>query len=122
MSKKILVVEDNKDNSFLIDKILKHFGYEVVIKETGGDAIEYCSDNSDIDLVLMDVTLPDINGLDVVSQLKSDQKFSKIPFIALTGHSDQAVKIKAKEVGCSHLLEKPYEPSELKKVLEQFIN
>ncbi|MEI6242562.1 MAG: response regulator [Chlamydiota bacterium] len=121
MAKKILVVEDNKDNSLLTQKILEHYGYEVKITETGKETLDYCQSNPPPSLILMDISLPDIDGLELTKQLKKMGNYSYIPVIAVTAHSTKEMEVKILEAGCVNTLFKPYTPPEFVKMVQQYV-
>lgn len=108
----ILVVEDNSENSELAEKILKHSGFRVHISVDGEKALEYCKNNSP-DLILMDISLPTIDGLEVTRQLRGEESYQTIPIIALTAHAAAGFEEKTLAAGCSDYLSKPFLPTDL---------
>ncbi|MFT4554403.1 MAG: CheY-like chemotaxis protein [Chlamydiales bacterium] len=108
----ILVVEDNSENSELAEKILKHSGFRVHISPDGDKALEYCKNNSP-DLILMDISLPTIDGLEVTRQLRGRDSFKTVPIIALTAHVIVGFEEQTREAGCSDYLSKPFMPNDL---------
>jgi CheY-like chemotaxis protein len=121
MNKSILVVEDNKDHSQLIKKILSRYGYTIVITETGKETLDYCTSHSPPDLILMDIFLPDINGIELTKQIKKLSPFSKTPIVAVTVHAEKHVEVQIIEAGCINILFKPYQPPELVKIVEEYL-
>ena len=121
MSKTILVVEDNSDHSEIVQKILSAFGYEIEVVINGKDAIGYCKSHEPPFLILMDILLPDMNGVDVIKQIKKMAKYTKVPIVAVTIQTDKDVEKKIIESGCSNILFKPYLPAELVKMVEQYV-
>ncbi|WP_066714650.1 response regulator [Clostridium sp. Marseille-P299] len=85
---RVLLVEDNGHNSRLIDQLLMDMdiGIELSISATGKGAIQLANDN-DFDLVIMDVSLPDMNGIDVTKEIKRNMKYNEVPFIVATAHA-----------------------------------
>lgn len=116
---KILVVEDNPDNAFLAKKILEHFSYEVVLAEDGKTALAKFNEGG-VNLVLMDLSLPDMDGLDVAKQI-IDNSETKIPIVALTGHLGTEITQKVTAAGCQGYLSKPFEPKQLAEVVRKHL-
>lgn len=92
---RILLVEDNGHNSRLIDQILMDMdvGIELSIADSGKGAIQLANEN-DFDLVIMDISLPDMNGIDVTNEIKRNLNYKEVPFMVATAHAmsnDEAV-------------------------------
>ena len=79
----VLVVEDNDKNRKLVRDVLKHKGYEVIEAETGEDGVRLAKEHLPV-LVLMDIQLPGINGIEALRQLRADPATAAIPVIAVT--------------------------------------
>ena len=103
---KILVVDDNQDSRELVIKILKGKGHQLCEAVDGEDALEKVATEQP-DLILMDISLPKIDGHEVTRRLKSDEKFASIPVIALTAHAMKGDKEKALAAGCEGYISKP---------------
>ena len=103
---KILVVDDNQDSRELVIKILKAKGHQVVEAVDGGDALEKVAAEIP-DLILMDISLPKIDGHEATRRLKQDDKFASIPVIALTAHAMKGDMEKALASGCEGYISKP---------------
>ena len=88
LNKKILVVEDDKDLLFLMSKKLTDAGFDVSASETGSDALE-CVVKDKPELVLLDILLPDIDGLTVLNKISKDPKTKNLPVIILSNLADQ---------------------------------
>lgn len=101
----ILIVEDDPDSLRLLQFILSKAGAKMIIAETGKEAIEQFDLHPEIDLVLMDIRLPDFTGLELTRLFKS--KRSQIPVIAQTAHAMIAERQKCMEAGCDAYLTKP---------------
>ena len=106
---KILLVEDNEDNRLVYRTILDHFGFEVLEAADGEEGIRRARAD-DPDLILMDVSIPKIDGWEATRQLKADPQTASIPIIALTAHALASDREKAREAGCDGYLAKPVEP------------
>ena len=116
----ILIVEDNEDNYALAEKILSHFGYDTIIKSTGNDAIKWCENNTP-SLVLMDISLPDIEGTEVTKIIRKNNLFAEVPIIALTAYAMESELQKALDSGCNSYLTKPFMPMDLVKKVKEYL-
>lgn len=118
--KTVLIVEDNEDNSLLVAKILTYFGFETTITANGQDALNYCDTNTP-DLILMDLSLPDINGMDVTRSLRQRAAFQSIPIIALTAHAMKGIRDDALKAGLTDFLAKPFLPHDLIVLVRRYL-
>lgn len=113
MSKKnILAVDDEEHILELIEYNLNTAGYQVVRAETGEEAIKIL-DEQKIDLALLDLMLPGIDGIEVLKNIRSHPKLKKLPVIILTAKSDEISKVVGLEVGADDYLAKPFGVHEL---------
>ena len=109
---KILVVEDNELIRDMVGRRLERRGYEVVVAVDGQEGVDMAhSENPD--LILMDLSLPVLNGWEATRQLKQDTKTNGIPIIALTAHAMASDRESAIEAGCDDYDTKPLEFSRL---------
>lgn len=105
----ILIVEDDDDTAEVIDTLMRDLGYETHIVENGEQALNALSVSMP-DLVLLDLNLPDINGLDILRQVRSH---SHMPMIVISGFGKDRDRVVALEVGADDFLSKPFSPDEL---------
>ncbi len=112
MARKILLVEDNPQNRYLVTFLLEKNGYEVVVAEDGEEAIGAVAEHVP-DLILMDVQLPKLDGYEATRRIKSDARFAKIPLVALTAHSMKGDRGKAMAAGCDDYVTKPVDADQL---------
>lgn len=112
MSVRILCVEDNERNMRLVRKFLEHAGYTVLEASDGLTALDIATSEHP-DLILMDVNLPDIHGLEATMRLKSDQSLAHIPVIALTANAMHGDRERCLEAGCDDYLSKPIDRTAL---------
>jgi len=105
---KILLVEDNEMNRDMLSRRLERKGHQVVIAVNGQEAIEFAAVEAP-DLILMDMSLPVIDGWEATRRLKADPATQRIPVIALTAHAMPEDERKAREVGCNDYDTKPIE-------------
>ena len=107
LPKKILVVDDNQDSRELVVKVLKNKGYEMVEAVDGEEAIEKAIAEKP-DLILLDISIPKLNGYEVTQKLKGMEEFKNIPIVALTAHAMKGDRKKALEAGCEGYIYKAY--------------
>src|SRR5271156_1859963 len=117
--KRILVVEDNRMNLMLLHQLLKAHGYEILQTPEGWEAIDLAR-NKQPDLILMDIRLPDISGLDVTRLLKQDDQTKAIPIIAITALGSPEDENKGFEGGCDAYAPKPINLGNLLRTIESF--
>ena len=103
---KILVVDDNQDSRELVIKILTGKGHQLIEAVDGEDALEKIAAEQP-NLILMDISLPKIDGHEVTRRLKQNKKFASIPVIALTAHAMKGDREKALAAGCDDYISKP---------------
>ena len=105
---KILLVEDNEMNRDMLSRRLLRRGYEVVIAIDGEQGVSMARSDGP-DLILMDISLPRIDGYEATRQIKADGDTANIPIIALTAHAMAGDRAKALEAGCNDYDTKPVE-------------
>jgi CheY-like chemotaxis protein len=106
----VLLVEDDEDNRIIYATVLRHVGYEVIEALDGMQAIALAR-SVQPDLILMDISIPGIDGWDATRILRQDPETSAIPIIALTAHALPGDREKAMQLGFASYLSKPVEPS-----------
>ena len=112
MKETILIVEDEKDIVKMLDYNLKKEGYKTLIAHDGEDAID-TANTKQPDLILLDLMLPGMDGLEVCKTLKGESKTALIPIIMLTAKSQESDKIVGLELGADDYVTKPFSPREL---------
>jgi DNA-binding response OmpR family regulator len=112
MAKKILVVDDEPDAVDLVQFNLKNAGYEVVSAGDGAQALKMAK-NTAPDLILLDVMLPEIDGLEVCKMLRRDVATAGIPIIMLTAKAAEIDRVLGFELGADDYVTKPFSPREL---------
>ena len=119
--KTVLLVEDNPHNRKIFSGMLAHHGFRVLEAETGDKALERVAAELP-DLILMDLSIPGIDGWECTRRIKSDPRSSAVPVIALTAHAMRGDEERARQAGCDGYLSKPISPKrvveEVKKVLK----
>ena len=117
---KILLVEDNEMNRDMLSRRLKRRGYEVVIAVNGADGLAMASSEAP-DLILMDMSLPVIDGWEATKSIKVDPATASIPVIALTAHAMSGDREKALAAGCDDYDTKPIDLSRLLSKIQAFV-
>jgi two-component system, OmpR family, alkaline phosphatase synthesis response regulator PhoP len=112
MKETILIVEDEKDIVKMLDYNLKKEGYKTLVAHDGEDALDMATTKLP-DLILLDLMLPGVDGLEVCKELKSERKTASIPVIMLTAKSQESDKIVGLELGADDYMTKPFSPREL---------
>ena len=107
--KRILVVEDNETNMYLIRFILKKKGYEVIEAKTGEEGVALAAKEKP-DLVIMDIDLPGIDGLEATRRIRESEEVGEISIVALTSYAMAGDKEKALNAGCTGYIKKPINP------------
>ncbi|MDP2089331.1 MAG: PAS domain S-box protein [Flavobacteriaceae bacterium] len=117
---KILIVEDDKTSEMLISITVKMFSKEIIEARTGIEAVEICRNNPDIDLILMDIQMPDLNGYEVTRQIR---KFNKdVVIIAQTAFALSYERKKAIDSGCNDYISKPILKDELLTLIQKYFD
>ncbi|MCE2983777.1 MAG: response regulator [Parachlamydia sp.] len=119
-NKQILIVEDNEDNSLIVEKILNHYGYQTTVSFHGKAAMFYCETHLP-DLILMDLSLPDMDGIELTRQLRKLPNFEKIPIIALTAHAMSDFLAASQKAGLNDYLTKPFLPTDLINLVKKYL-
>jgi two-component system, cell cycle response regulator DivK len=118
--KKILIVEDNEVNLKLLNDLLEFQGYQVIATASGLDAITIAQEAGP-DLILLDLQLPDVSGLDVVRRLKADAATRSITIIAVTAFAMSGDEQKGLEAGCDAYITKPINVPDFLRTIESFL-
>ena len=120
MSKTVLVAEDHEDNLVIVSTILMHQGYAVLQARDGKEALALARTKTP-DLLLLDVSLPYLDGWVICSELKADPATAGIVVVILTAHALQEDRDHAREVGSDAYLSKPIEPKRVADTVRAFI-
>lgn len=118
--KRILVIEDNETNIYLIGFILKKNGHEVIEARTGEEGVELAIKEKP-DLILMDIQLPGIDGLEVTRRIRESEADEEVPIIALTSYAMTGDREKALKAGCTGYIEKPINPDTFMIEIEKYL-
>ena len=121
MKNKVLLVDDDESNRDMLSRRLEHRGYQVITAVDGRDALERARSEAPC-LILMDVTLPVLDGLAATRELKSTPALRDIPVIALTAHASLEDRDRARAAGCDDYDTKPIEFVRLEEKMEKLLS
>ena len=120
MTKTILIVEDEPRNMKLLHDLLQRFGYEIIEASDGEQGVKLAGEKIP-DLILMDIMMPKMDGLEATRIIKADEKTKHIPIIALTSYAMKGDREKTIEAGCDGYIAKPIDIKEVLKAIEHFL-
>ncbi|MEL0111246.1 MAG: response regulator [Rickettsiales bacterium] len=120
MAKKILIVEDNELNMKLFHDLLESKGYDILQTRDGMEALKMARAHMP-DLILMDIQLPEVSGLEVTKWLKEDDNLKRIPVVAVTAFAMKGDEEKIREGGCEAYIAKPISVTNFLVTVEQFL-
>jgi len=121
MAKRVMIVEDNELNMKLFHDLLEARGYEILQTRDGMEALKMARAEKP-DLILMDIQLPEVSGLEVTKWLKEDDNLKSIPVIAVTAFAMKGDEEKIREGGCEAYIAKPISVSSFLATVEKFLN
>jgi two-component system cell cycle response regulator DivK len=120
MRKTILYVEDNHSNVIVVQRVAKNLGCDLLVAVDGQTGLDIARSKLP-DLILMDIGLPDIDGLEVTSLLRAETATAQTPIVAVTAHAMNGDRQRCIAAGCDEYLSKPYQVKELSAIIHQFL-
>lgn len=120
MPQRVLVVEDNESNMILIARVIEAEGYELLRAEDGIIALDLLASEKP-DLILLDINIPGVHGLDLAGRLKADHRLADVPLVATTANVLQGDRERCLEAGCDDYLPKPLDIRELRKLMNRYL-
>ena len=121
MSKTVLIVEDNELNMKLFHDLLESQGYATLQTRDGIEALKLARENTP-DLILMDIQLPEVSGLEVAKWIKEDDNLKAIPIIAVTAFAMKGDEEKIRQGGCEAYLAKPISVAKFLDLVQKYLN
>jgi len=121
MTKTVLIVEDNELNMKLFNDLLEAYGIATVRTRSGVEALELTRQHWP-DLILMDIQLPEVSGIDIIKILKEDEQTAAIPIIAITAFAMKGDEERIRESGCEGYLSKPISVAKFVDTVNRFLN
>lgn len=119
--KKVLCVEDNSVNMLLVSRIVEAEGHDLIKAEDGPTALNIL-ENTTPDIILLDINLPGISGLELARKFKANDKLAPVPLVATTAQVLVGDREKCLEAGCDDYLPKPLDIRKLREILRQYLN
>jgi CheY-like chemotaxis protein len=119
--KKVLIVDDDIRNIFALTSILERYDMVTVSAETGRDAINLLQAASDVDVVLMDIMMPEMDGIDTMKAIRQISRFKNLPIVAVTAKAMKGDREKCIEAGAWDYLSKPVDPDQMLAVLRAWL-
>ena len=120
-NKKVLLVDDDVRNIFALSSILEEKGLDILVAENGKEAVDMVKQHNDIDLVLMDVMMPEMDGFEAMRQIRLDKKNAKLPLISLTAKAMKGDREKCIQAGANDYLSKPIDVEKLLSLLHVWL-
>jgi CheY-like chemotaxis protein len=120
MKKKILIVEDNQDIIYIHRRIVQYLGYDSIVAGDGKEAVEMATSQVP-DLILMDIMLPEMDGLEATRQIRKNPKTHFIPILAVTAKTTLEDKNECLQSGCDDFIAKPFLAEELCSRIEKLL-
>jgi CheY-like chemotaxis protein len=111
--KKVIVADDDVRNVFALASVLERQGMEVLFAENGAEAVALLQATPDVDVVLMDIMMPELDGYDAIKQIRDDERFGKLPIISLTAKAMKGDREKSIAAGASDYITKPVDTDQL---------
>ncbi|GIL03086.1 MAG: response regulator [Alphaproteobacteria bacterium] len=120
MTKSVMIVEDNELNMKLFNDLLEANGYRTIKTRNGLEALDLARDNRP-DLILMDIQLPEVSGLEVTKWLKEDDDLHTIPVIAITAFAMKGDEERIRQGGCEAYISKPISVSKFLETVKSYL-
>jgi len=115
---RVLLAEDNAVNRTVVIRMLERLGFEVIAAENGAELIQLLKQDADFDGILMDVQMPELDGIETTRRIRQQQEFNFLPIVALTAHAMRGDEERCLEAGMTDYLSKPIRANELARVCE----
>jgi CheY-like chemotaxis protein len=120
--KKVLIVDDDMRNIFAMTSFLERYNMEIISTESGAEGIDLVQSDADIDVVLMDIMMPDLDGYETMRRIRALEKYSDLPIIALTAKAMKGDREKCIEAGASDYIAKPVDTEHLLSLLRIWLH
>jgi CheY-like chemotaxis protein len=117
----VLVVDDDRESRELAGALLTHAGYDVLYAANGVEAVAIAEQWA-IDLIVLDMRMPVMDGIAVIRNLKSDILTARVPILALTGDPGDALRLEATEAGCDTFITKPINPVAFVSLVQHWVS
>ncbi|MEQ8470475.1 MAG: HAMP domain-containing protein [Marinoscillum sp.] len=121
MNKKILIVDDDIRNIFALTSIFEQYNSQIMSAESGKEALNTLRKHKNMDIVLMDIMMPDMNGYETMQEIRKIKEFEKLPIIAVTAKAMPEDRAKCIKAGASEYITKPIDTDELISIIKYFV-
>jgi CheY-like chemotaxis protein/signal transduction histidine kinase len=119
--KKVLIADDDMRTVYALSALLRDRGADVVVAETGREALRALDEHANVGAVLMDIMMPDMDGYEAMRRVREQQRFADLPLIALTARAMKGERERCEEAGASDYMTKPVDPSGLLSALQHWL-
>lgn len=116
----ILVVDDFDDTRWLLRTWLERRGFRVIEAENGNEAVLEAQNQSP-DLIIMDLEMPELDGLSATRQIRGDAKLADVPIVAVSAYGAEQFRGLALQAGCNEYVSTPFEPAELERLIRSYV-
>ncbi|MFQ3579811.1 MAG: response regulator [Bacteroidales bacterium] len=120
MGKRIVIVDDSESIREVVKFTLDNEGYEVLVGNDGTSALPYF-DGREIDLLITDLHMPNMNGIELIKEIRNKENYKRMPILFLTTESQAEKKLEAKNAGATGWIVKPFVPSKLIEAINRVI-
>jgi len=120
MKKKILIVDDNPDLVYVLQRLVWLLGYDTILAKSGKQAVKIAASQLP-DLIILDIMIPEMDGFQVSHQIRQNQETEGIPIIAVTALTAYKDKQKCFQSGCNDYIPKPFIPAQLASCIEKLL-
>src|SRR5262249_33830917 len=117
VGRKVLVVDDDIRNIFALTSVLQHHQIEVIDAANGKDCLKVLGETEDIDIILMDIMMPEMDGYETMRAIRANPRFARLPIVALTAKAMKGDRAKCLESGATDYVAKPVDLDQLFSVL-----
>lgn len=117
----ILIADDENGQRVVLDMLLTLDGYNVVAKEDGRETLEYLQENTP-DLIILDINMPQVSGIEVCNRIKRIRRFKDTPVIILTGLKDKRILTEARLARADRVIQKPLEGKDFRELIKDLLH
>lgn len=121
ITKKIIIIDDDDRNIFALQAVLSSRGYQCITAESGKECLEKLQQNRDIGLALIDMMMPEMDGYQLIKQIRGQRDFMSFPLVAVTARAMPGDKEKCLEVGAKNYISKPINVDSLLQLIEKYL-
>jgi two-component system cell cycle response regulator DivK len=117
---KILIVDDFDDTRHLLRTWLERKGFQVIEAQNGNEAVHQAQTQSP-DLIIMDLQMPELDGLGATRKIRNDERLTSVPIVAVSAYGAEQFREPALSAGCNDYVSTPFEPAELERVIRSYL-